>query len=406
MKGGEAAGEVIIRRMKAAKLSTPLLITRFAELTDLVDHLTRQPVVAVDTESNSLYAYREQVCLIQFSTLREDYLVDPLAIRDLSLLGPMFADPKIEKVFHAAEYDLICLERDFEFRFANLFDTMLAARILGREELGLGALLEQEFGVVLDKRNQRANWGQRPLPADLLAYARLDTHYLIQLRQLLHDELVGKELWLLAHEDFRRMEDVRESAGRGAGIEHRLNGSGAEENEHDFWRIKGAHDLSPQKAAVLQELCEYRQGMAQALNRPLFKVINDRTLLVLAQEVPHNTAQLAQVEGLTPGQIQRHGEALLEAIRRGLHAGPIFPPPNGRPDEAFINRLEALRGWRKKAAELMGVKSDVVLPRDLMLAIAREAPCSLRELNGLMQSVPWRMERFGGQIMEALGEEG
>ena len=189
MIGGEAAGEVIIRGMTATKLRTPVLITRFAELTDLVDHLTRQPVVAVDTESNSLYAYREQVCLIQFSTPREDYLVDPLAIRDLSLLGPLFADPKIEKIFHAAEYDLICLERDFEFRFANLFDTMMAARILGREELGLGALLEQEFGVVLDKRYQRANWGQRPLPADLLAYARLDTHYLIQLRQRLHDEL-------------------------------------------------------------------------------------------------------------------------------------------------------------------------------------------------------------------------
>jgi ribonuclease D len=138
--------------------------------------------VAVDTESNSLFAYREQVCLVQFSTTQADFLVDPLALADLTPLAPLFADPKIEKVFHAAEYDLLCLKRDFGFSFANLFDTMLAGRILGRKEIGLGAMLEAFYGVQADKRHQRANWGQRPLPAPLLEYATLDTHYLIPLR--------------------------------------------------------------------------------------------------------------------------------------------------------------------------------------------------------------------------------
>ena len=151
--------------------------------------LLSQAQVAVDTESNSLFAYREQVCLVQFSTAEKDYLLDSLALQDLRCLEPLFSSPAIEKVFHAAEYDLICLRRDFGFTFANLFDTMVAARILGRDGVGLGAMLEAEFGLHLDKRYQRANWGERPLKPALLAYARLDSHYLVALRQRLEPAL-------------------------------------------------------------------------------------------------------------------------------------------------------------------------------------------------------------------------
>ena len=122
-----------------------------------MEELGREPLVAVDTESNSLHAYRERVCLIQFSIARADFLVDPLALKDLSSLAPIFEDERIEKIFHAAEYDLICLNRDFGFTFTNLFDTSVAARILGREAIGLGSMLEAEFGVRQNKRHQRAN---------------------------------------------------------------------------------------------------------------------------------------------------------------------------------------------------------------------------------------------------------
>ncbi len=151
------------------------VITHAAALRTLANELQRHPIIAVDTESNSLYAYRERVCLIQFSTPLADTLVDPLALDDLTPLAPIFADPKIEKVFHAAEYDLICLKRDFGFEFANLFDTLVAARILGRKHVGLGAILAAEFNVEQDKRFQRANWGARPLPPDHLFYAVQDT---------------------------------------------------------------------------------------------------------------------------------------------------------------------------------------------------------------------------------------
>lgn len=373
-------------------LPPPVLITRAKDLHQAADSLLRQSVVAVDTESNSLHAYREQVCLIQFSTSQTDYLVDPLALSDLSPLAPLFGDPHIEKVFHAAEYDLITLKRDFGFAFANLFDTMVAARILGWEEVGLGAILKAEFGVQLDKRYQRANWGQRPLPADLMNYARLDTHYLIPLQQRMKAALHAAGRWSLAEEDFRRLPNV--------------NGRDPEEGEEAWWRINGSYDLPPQQAAILQELCRYRDRVARTINRPIFKVIGDRALLEIAKAAPKDFSALGQIATLHPRIIQRHGEALLRAVRRGSSAGPIFPPRLPRPNDQYLARLEALRLWRKTTAQQMGVGSDVVMPRDLLYILAGENPRSREELANILNQAPWRLERFGDDLLKLLAQSG
>lgn len=367
------------------------LIQKGPELDELGRVLRGEKIIAVDTESNSLYAYREQVCLIQFSTQQADYLVDPLAMENLSSLKPVFEDPGIEKVFHAAEYDLICLHRDFNFQCAHIFDTMLAARILGRQEVGLGAILENEFGVHLDKRQQRANWGERPLSERLIDYARLDTHYLIGLRDRLESELHERQLLQLALEDFERACAPRiPENGRG----------GTGQRPLDCWRVSGAHDLESQKAAVLQELCRYRDQVARAMNRPLFKVINDRTLLAIAAETPDNLADLATLPGMSPGQIHRHGAALLRAVQRGLISEPIYPPKSKRPDDRYLHRLEALRAWRKYVSQQMGAPSDVILPRELMAAIAEGGPKTIADLRLLLQDSPWRLEHFGEQMLE------
>jgi ribonuclease D len=376
--------------MSNENLPDPILITRPAALHRLAEALHRERFLAVDTESNSLYAYQEQVCLIQFSTTSRDFLVDPLSLDDLSPLGPIFSSPRIEKVFHAAEYDLICMKRDFDFEFANLFDTMLAARILGREAIGLGAMLEGEFGVRVDKRNQRANWGQRPLPANLLRYAQLDTHYLIVLRDRLQAELVKNNLQVLAQEDFKRI----------CRVDERL----VEGKPDDCWRISGAVDLPAQKASVLQELCRYRDQAARAANRPLFKVIGDKTLLHIAEKSPSNLADLAKIPGMTTRQVERHGRAILRAVRSGSQSAPIYPPHNQRPDNGFLDRLEALRDWRKRTARKMGVSSDVILPRDLLHAVASSNPTHPKELERVLRDVPWRYEHFGAQILEAVRE--
>jgi ribonuclease D len=374
--------------MQPGALPDPKLITHPNQLAGLVGILIDQPSLAVDTESNSLYAYREQVCLLQFSTTQIDYLVDPLILLDLSSLAPVFADPKIEKIFHAAEYDVICLKRDFGFEFANLFDTMVAARILGRSAVGLGSLLEAEFAIRLDKRYQRANWGQRPLPPDLLAYARLDTHYLFELRDRLKGELEAKGLWPLAVEDFKRLCHV--------------NGRTPEPGEEVEFSVNGFKDLTPQQNAVLLELYKYRDRIARLQDRPLFKVMGNKTLHEMAEVCPNSLDELGNISGMSPRQVQRHGKPLLQAIQRGLQAEPVYPQKHQRPDERILNRLDRLREWRKQTAQAMKVESDVVLPRDLMFAIAEGNPRQPEELAALLTEVPWRLERFGENILKVV----
>lgn len=374
-----------------------VLITQPDDLARLADELRQQPVIAVDTESNSLFAYRERVCLVQFSIKNGaqvlDYLVDPLALDDLSPLGPVFADPQIEKIFHAAEYDLLCLSRDYGFECNRLFDTMQAARILSHNELGLGALLEVYFGVVLDKRHQRADWGERPLTPSQLDYARLDTHYLIDLRDQLYNELAERNLVTLAEEDFRHTTLVKGGEG---------GGRSAAERPVEWWRVSGASDLTPQQAAVLQELVVYRNQSARQLDRPLFKVIQDHILVQIAYRQPATMREMGHIPGMTPHQVRRHGKALLTAIQRGLQAEPVYPPRPVRPDEGYLARLDALRTWRKRLGQEVGVASDVILPKDLMADLAAAAPQNMADLAQVMADFPWRLEHFGQDILNAL----
>jgi ribonuclease D len=374
--------------MPVPELSQP--ITKPGALKRLANILADQPVIAVDTESNSLFAYREQVCLIQFSTLEADYLVDPIVLGELSALAPIFADTNIQKTFHAAEYDLLCMKRDFGFSFTNLFDSMLAARILGRKEVGLGSILEAEFNIQVDKRHQRANWGQRPLPSYLLDYARHDTHYLIPLRERLEQQLEERGLLPLALEDFQRLCQVEANPDNG---------------KIDCWRVNGVHQLSPQQAAVLQELCKYRDEVARSRNRPLFKVISDNTLFAIASSLPTSQDELKNLPGMTTHQVNQHGKALLQAIQRGLKAKPVYPPRNSRPDDRFLMRVDALKQWRKQKARELQVESDIILPRDMLHKLAAQNPQEMRTLSECLSEVPWRRERYGEEILMLLGKK-
>ncbi len=366
-------------------LPDPILITNPHQLQDLVSRVSHEPALAVDTESNSLFAYREQVCLIQFSIPGFDYLVDPLALENISSLGDVFANENIQKIFHAAEYDVLTLKRDFEFVFTNLFDTMVAGRILGREKVGLGNMLEAEFNVKVQKKFQKADWGKRPMSPGMLNYARLDTHYLIRLRDILSQELIQTELLPLAEEDFERL--------------CHLKGNGPTPQKTDIWRMNGARDLTPQQATTLKLLAEYRQAKAEKLNKPLFKVIGDKTLVEIAAVEPRSNHELRDIHGMSDFQIRRHCKAILNAVRQGAAGEPTLRPKKKRQDNSFANRLEALRNWRKKTARNMGVESDVVLPRDLMFELAQNDKSNFPEI---MECVPWRLNKFGSMIESVL----
>jgi len=354
----------------------------------MVDDLRANMRIAVDTESNSLFAYREQVCLIQFSTPGADYLVDPLSLEDVSPLGAVFADASIEKVFHAAEYDLLCLGRDFAFSCANLYDTRVASRTLGRTLDGLGDLLQEELAVHLDKKHQRADWGQRPLPDELLDYARFDTHFLLPLR----DRLAA------ALESAGRTQEAREECERLTLLRPQPNGF----DPLGFWRLANARRLGAAQAGALREIYLWREETASRENRPPFKVMGDKTLLALVECMPEDPADLEGIPGMSPGQVRRHGRAVLAAIRRGRD-GPAPHPPSFEPvDERILVRHEALRTWRKKTAEKRGVESDVILPREVMLEIARVGPTTPEALHLLMGPLHWRFQAYGAAILRAL----
>jgi ribonuclease D len=371
-------------------LPPPVLVADARGLAALVQVLSDEPAVAVDTESNSLFAYRERVCLIQFSTPARDYILDPLALPDLSRLGPLFANPRQQKIFHAAEYDLLCLKRDYGFAFVEIFDTMIAARTLGWPQMGLAAILETRFGVKMNKKYQRANWGQRPLLPAQLDYARFDTHYLFALRDMLKVELLAAG----------RLEEAREEFARLSRVTPEPNGS----DPLGFWRITGARDLPPRQAAVLRELYLYRERQAERAARPPFKIMSDQTLLEIAQRGPAQTHELQGVTGMTPAQIRRHGAGLLNAVQRGQTAPLPHPPQPAFEPDSVRERYERLRQWRKQRALARGVESDVIIPRDAMWELARRAPRTPEELSGIPELGPWRRETYGAEILKVLGE--
>jgi ribonuclease D len=361
-------------------------------LNTIAEEISRSDILAVDTESNSLYAYQEQVCLIQFSTRDKDYLIDTLALDDLSVLGPIFQSDRILKVFHAAEYDLICLFRDYGFRFAYLFDTMIAARILGYPRVGYGALLEQHFGIKMNKKYQRANWGKRPLNPEMLEYARLDSHYLIALQEILRKELEEAGLWDLALEDFRRQTQ---------GIEDTT-----ESSEEDFWKLRGAKDLSPDKAAILKALYQFREEQAAAQDRPPFKIVSNQALVEIAQVCPKHKEELYILSNLSERLANRYKNKIMQAVREGKQASPEYPPKHKRTKKVIIKRSDALREWRKVTGVELGLPSDVILPRDVLTRIAYAGPTSPAELREQMYDVPYRFDRFGKVILSTIHSNG
>lgn len=370
------------------RLPPPILVDSPQAFDQMVAVLAKEPAIALDTESDSLYRYFYRVCLIQISTRRNDYLVDPLRLSDLTPLAACLADPKVEKIFHAAENDILLLKRDFGFTFANVFDTMLAARILGWPQVGLASLLQQHFGVILDKRAQLTDWGQRPLSAAQLSYARLDSHYLFDLRDLLAKELRARKRWREAEEAFSALPQVEFA-------EKHFDPEG-------FWRLRGARTLQPQELAVLRELYLWRDEQARRLDRPPFKVLGDDVLVLLSQRQPRRLEELP----LSARQITSFGRSLLAAIARGRAAAPPLPPRpqpgNGRPDPLVQARFDRLRAWRTRCAQQRGVDADIVLTNDVLMAIARSAPDTLDELASLGVMGPWKVQEYGPELLQVL----
>lgn len=354
----------------------------------MIARLSAHNTIAIDTESNSLHAFQEQVCLIQLSSDQDDFLVDSLALTELSALGELMANPAIQKVFHAGDYDIACLKRDYGFNFHNLFDTMLAATALNESNLGLASLLNKYLGISLDKKYQRANWGQRPLKEEMLAYAQGDSHYLPALRNALIP-LLQKRGWL------DLVLEACEAQGRAT--------PPMKNHQENLYKVHGAHKLSPKALSLLQTLNHMRENLARKQDCPLFKILSDESLIEIAGAFPRFSQDLALLPSLSPGQARRYGKDILQHVeewRKNPQSVYIQRPK--RPSEAEMLRRQALSDWRKEQALRDDVPSNMVLPRELLDTLLNSRVTTLEELQSLMSFYPLRFERYGEPILSTL----
>ena len=362
------------------------IIRNSQSLSQMVADLRKHFSIAVDTESNSLHAYQEQVCLIQISTPTTDYLVDPFPIPDLSVLGEVFADATIQKVFHAGDYDLATLKRDFGYEFANIFDTMLAATALAEPAIGLAALLQKYFDIQLAKKYQRADWGKRPLDPEMLLYAQADSHYLLRLRDILVSKLIAVD----------RLENVIEDSAALARVTPPMK-----DHEEDFWRVKGSQDLKPQALSLLKEINHLRELIAEKRNVPPFKVFSDKAMIEIAATQPKYFEELGLLPSLSPSLIRRYGKQIMPVIKTWReNPQPVLPRTNHRLSDRELKLREKLSDWRKEIGEKEGIPSNAVLSRDLLELIAHHAPQTREELARVMHNYPHRFNRYGQQLLK------
>ena len=348
--------------------------------------------IALDTEGASFHRYVDRIYLLQLSTDRRHAIIDPLKVVSPTALGTMLESRDIEVVFHDADYDLRLLHQDYGWRVTNIFDTRVAAQLLGVKAFGLAALLDSYFGVRLDKKHQRADWSMRPLPGDMLEYAAQDTMHLLQLRQRLNDDLARKGRLHWAQEEFERLE-----------------GTQWDESEEDtsFLRIKGARDLTRRELAILRELVAWRDGVAKELDRSTFRVAGNDVLLVLAREGPTTVAAVEAIKGLGRSIVARHARAILDAISRGKALPesdlPKFPRgPRWARDPDYEDRVAALKSVRDRRAAELELDPGVLCPRERLEAIARRKPTSVDELMEVPDVRKWQVEVLGADLVDAV----
>lgn len=348
---------------------TPELVADRTALDRLVADLAAHPsdAVAVDTEADSFHHYFEKVCLLQLARDGRAYLVDPLAGLDLAPLLGALSSRRL--LLHGADYDLRLLARGHGFRPREVFDTMLAAQLLGEKEIGLAALLSARLGVTLDKSSQRADWSRRPLAPALVAYAASDVLHLHRLVALLEADLVAKgrlawhaeECARLAAQDF----------------------SPAPDDPDEDWRIKGSNALSPKERAFLRELWLAREERARALDLPPFRVLHNEALLAVCRRAAGGEARVSELfpRGLPPAFAARVGAALEAA--RALSASAWPPARRGavvRPEPELERAVNRLKARRDAVAQRLSLDPGVLASRAALVDVARAELAARRPL--------------------------
>lgn len=376
-------------------MSLPEILTTSTEVTDFAAELNAFDTVAVDLEADSLHNYQDKVCLVQFTTPERTVLVDPLAVSDLDALKPFFANPAQRKIFHAADYDIRSLGRDFDIAVRGLFDTMISCQFLGEERFGLADVLKKYFSVELNKRYQRADWSVRPLSREMVCYAAEDTRYLHDLTGILEQKLrdKGRYEWVL--EECALLEKVRF-------------------NHHDgpaFLRFKGAGTLNPRQLAALEGLLVWRDGEARRRDCPHFQILGNKPLLDLARLLPLELKELEGIDGFPPRLVGRYAGAILQVTGQVRELAedclPSYPRVAKKErDPAVETRVTRLKSWRTRIARELEIDTGVLINNVLLEELAAQNPQDLDELAGLKLLKRWQLEALSAGILTTLSRNG
>jgi ribonuclease D len=368
------------------------IINTAAGLEKAVRTLEKGKAVAVDMEADSMYHFQVKVCLLQMATEKSTVVVDPLQIKNLSPLKPLFFNPNIKKIFHGADYDVRSLFRDFSIEINNLFDTELACRFLGIKETGLEAVIERYLNITLDKKYQKKDWSKRPLPKEMIDYAVGDVKYLLNLARVCEKELEKKSRLAWVLEECDALSKVRPILS---------------DQEPLFLKFKGAGRLKSKSLAVLEAVLQFRKGIAEKKDKPLFKIMANDSVMKIATVKPLTLRRLKGMKALSGKQIHMYGNDLIERVAWALNIPdnklPVYPKkkPQTFPNEV-PERINALKSWRASKARALGIDPGIICNNVLITSIAIQNPVDRSALGRIKEMKNWQKKEFGQEIITLL----
>ena len=362
------------------------------DLCRIAVRLEKEPAIGVDLEADSMFHYREKVCLLQISIPSRNIIVDPLAFKNLSSLKPVFADPHVRKVIHGSDYDIRSLKRDFGIEVRSLFDTHIAARFLGYRETGLASLLKDKFGLAIEKKYQKKDWSKRPLPTSMLDYAAQDSSHLLPLSRILEKELRAKDRISWVEEECEIQSRVRPATF---------------DKKPLFLKFKGAGRLDSRSLAVLEGILQFRNKVARRRDLPPFKVLTNGAIMGIVNKRPMAEEEIKSIKGLSPRQVKALGHSILKKIGEALDLPreelPVYPKKvDKRISPKAAERAKALRKWRERRANELVLELGFVCANAQIRSLALINPMKSEDLEGINGLRDWQRQVFGREICEVL----
>ena len=365
-----------------------------AELTRICEGLLKEKIIAVDLEADSMHCFKEKICLIQIASATEAFLIDPFEINDISSFIAVLENQEVIKVFHGADFDIRSLDRDYQARVNNLFDTEIACRFLGIKERGLAALLKKNFNLDIDKKYQKVDWAERPLKRAMIEYSVGDVANLVELHDIICRRLVDKGRLAWAQEEFNLQAHVRYENNCCLPL---------------FQKFKGAGKMDNRSLAVLENLLQVRLSIAEKKDQPLFKIMSNPSLMSMAFEKPVTIDQMLKIRALSKKQANMYGHLCVDAIVRAInlehHALPSYPKTRRpRKDVRVQDRIDRLKKMRERLSSSMGMEQGFLLNNAVISAIAVQNPETMETLLGVDAIRHWQVEAMGQDILTTIGQ--